>query len=600
MKKQSKFVWSSLSIKTKILIYLIVVLIINGLFMIVSFYQGAWYLKQFENQTTFYYEINDYKKVFNTASNYLEKYIGHNDEEALGLYYKSQRIMDQQVIDLRSDLKKISIESDLLSRAINNAYENYRERVNIIIPQSKDKTMYILYYDEVVMIEDYIRLYCDQLLNECLNSGQEFYVKMQVELEHFKQLVVAFFSLFIIVIGFTFNRMLDRNIIRPIQLLSDDAIEISKGNLDEPEIVTKNNDEIKQLTKGLVTALTGCAGKDSKDTETTKQETSSSTKEATTEATTEVAEPTVEPAQEQIVFRLADNQPADYPTTLGDLEFARLVEEKTNGRIKIEVYYGGQLGDEKSTIEQVQFGAIDFARVSLSPIAEFAKELYALQMPYIYRDTDHEWKVLDGPIGDELLKSVEKADLVGLTWYDSGSRNFYNSKREVKTIADLKGLKIRVQESQLMMGMVEALGASATPMAYAEVYSALQTGVIDGAENNWPSYISTAHYEVAKFITIDQHTMVPEIVIASADTMSKLSAEDQEIIKQAAKESTAFQKTEWETYSAKSIQDAKDAGCTITELDAATVAEFQAAVQPLYDEFGKDYVDLIKRIQETK
>jgi len=312
------------------------------------------------------------------------------------------------------------------------------------------------------------------------------------------------------------------------------------------------------------------------------------------------AQPSPKPQADQIVLRLAENQPADYPTTLGDLEFARLVEERTNGRIKIEVYYGAQLGDEKSVIEQVQFGAIDFARISISPISEFAKDLNALQLPYIYRDADHMWKVLSGPIGDELLKSVESANLVGLTWYDSGSRNFYNTKKEVKSVADLKGMKIRVQESKLMMGLVEALGASPTPMAYGEVYSALQTGVIDGAENNWPSYISSSHYEVAKYITIDSHTRVPEIVVGSPITLGKLSAEDQEIIKKAAKESTELQKAEWAKYSKKSEDAAVAAGCTITTLDEATTLEFQNAMKPLHDELGKDYADLIKRIQDTK
>lgn len=302
----------------------------------------------------------------------------------------------------------------------------------------------------------------------------------------------------------------------------------------------------------------------------------------------------------QTVLRLAENQPADYPTTLGDLEFARLVEERTNGRIKIQVYYGGQLGDEKSTIEQTQFGAIDFVRSSISPVSEFAKELNALQLPFIYRDEEHMWKVLNGEIGDELLKSVETANLVGLTWYDAGARHFYNTKKEVKSVPDMKGMKIRVQESQMMMGLVNALGASPSPMAYGEVYSALQTGVIDGAENNWPSYISSSHYEVAKFITTDGHTRVPEIVVASKATMEKLSADDQETIRSAARDSTEVQRQEWQKYSQKSEETAKAAGVVVTDLSEDAVAEFQEAMKPLYEEFGKDYQELIQRIQETK
>ena len=214
-------------------------------------------------------------------------------------------------------------------------------------------------------------------------------------------------------------------------------------------------------------------------------------------------------AAPQMVLRLGETHVADYPTTRGDLEFSRLVEERTGGRIRIEVYHGKQLGEEKAVIEQVQFGAIDFTRVSISPLAAFAPAFDALQMPYLYRDEDHMWKVLNGPIGEEFLNSLEPADFVGLCWYDSGARNFYNSRREIKSVADLKGLKIRVQESKLMMGLVSALGAVPTPMPFGEVYSALQTGVIDGAENNWPSYFSTSHYEVAKYFTLDGHTRVP-------------------------------------------------------------------------------------------
>lgn len=305
-------------------------------------------------------------------------------------------------------------------------------------------------------------------------------------------------------------------------------------------------------------------------------------------------------AADQIVLRLAEIHPADYPTTQGDLEFARLVEEKSQGRIKVEVYYGAQLGDEKTVVEQVQFGAIDFARISVSPVSEFAKDLNALQMPYLYRDGEHMWKVLNGPIGEAMLKSVEKAKLIGLNWYDAGARNFYNSKKEIKSIADLKGMKIRVQQSKLMMEMIEAFGASPSPMPMGDVYSALQTGVIDGAENNWPSYISASHFEVAKFYTVDRHTMVPEITVASQVTMSKLSPEDQELIKQAAKEATPFQIEKWAAREKTDEEKAKAAGCTITYLDAATVAEFQKAMQPLYEKYGKDYADLIKQIQETK
>ncbi|RKX92415.1 MAG: TRAP transporter substrate-binding protein [Spirochaetes bacterium] len=302
-----------------------------------------------------------------------------------------------------------------------------------------------------------------------------------------------------------------------------------------------------------------------------------------------------EPAQEQIVLRLAETHPADYPTTKGDYEFARLVGERSNGRIKIEVYPGRQLGEEKAVIEQVQFGAIDFTRVSISPLSAFSPNFDALQMPYLYRNAEHMWQVLNSPIGDEFLNSLEPAGFVGLSWFDSGARSFYNSVHPIKSVADLKGLKIRVQQSALMVGLVEALGAVATPMPFGEVYSALQTGVIDGAENNWPSYYSTSHYEVAKYYTLDEHTRVPEITIASKITMDKLSKEDQELIKKAAKDSMDFQIKAWADYE-KVAEDAVRAnGNEIYELPDNSA--FQAAMQPLYDKLSPQLKEVVAKIR---
>lgn len=319
-------------------------------------------------------------------------------------------------------------------------------------------------------------------------------------------------------------------------------------------------------------ALTGCNNK--KDTAT---ESSANTK--------------------QMVLRYAENQAQDYPTTQAAYKFAELVEQKTNGRIHIDVYYGAQLGDEKAVTEQMQFGAIDFSRVSLSPLAEFEKSLNILQLPYLYKDAAQMWRVLDGEIGDNFLKSMEKSGLIGLSWFDAGARNFYNSKKPVTKLADLKGMKIRVQESQLMMGMVSALGASATPMTYGEVYSGLQTGVIDGAENNWPSYDSVSHYEVAKYYVLDEHTRVPEMQMMSKITWDKLSAEDQKIIKECALESAKLERKLWAEKEGASEAKVKAAGSIITELEPGEKEKFQAAMAPLYTQFGAGYEDLIKQIQ---
>mgnify|MGYP000971037634 CR=1 FL=1 len=301
-----------------------------------------------------------------------------------------------------------------------------------------------------------------------------------------------------------------------------------------------------------------------------------------------------------VVLRLGETHVADYPTTKGNYEFARLVEERTGGRIKIEVYHSSQLGQEKAVIEQVQFGAIDFTRVSISPLSAFAPAFDALQMPYLYSGEEHMWKVLNGPIGEEFLSSLEPANFIGLAWFDSGARNFYNSKKEIKSVADLKGMKIRVQESKLMMGLVSALGAVPTPMPFGEVYSALQTGVVDGAENNWPSYFSTSHYEVAKYFTLDGHTRVPEILIASKISMDRLSKEDQEIIKQAAKDSMPYQIKLWKEFEKVSEDKVRAAGSIITELTPEALVEFQNAMKPMYDALSPELQEVVKKIRDVQ
>ncbi len=302
----------------------------------------------------------------------------------------------------------------------------------------------------------------------------------------------------------------------------------------------------------------------------------------------------------ELVLRYAENQPQDYPTTQAAYKFADLVNEKTNGRVKIEVYYGATLGDEKTVIEQLQFGGIDFTRVSLSPLAEFDKKLNVLQMPYLYTDADQMWRVLDGEIGDEFLAGMEGTGMTGLSWFDAGARNFYNSVREIKTLEDMKGLKIRVQESELMMDMIKALGAQATPMAYGEVYSSLQTGVIDGAENNWPSYESTSHYEVAKYFVMDGHTRVPEPQLVSDKTMEKLAALDPtfpDIIRECAKESAKVERELWAEKEAASEAKVREGGSVITELSPEEMKKFQDAMDPLYEKLSDEDKAMVERIK---
>lgn len=298
---------------------------------------------------------------------------------------------------------------------------------------------------------------------------------------------------------------------------------------------------------------------------------------------------------EAITLILAENQVDDYPTSIGDYEFARLIEEKTNGRYKVEVYTGGQLGDEKSVIELMQVGAIEIARVNASPLMEFSEELGVLSLPYLFSSDEHKWEVLNGEIGRELLDGLDEALLQGLAFYDSGSRHFYNSIREVKTPEDLKGLKIRVQQSSMNVDMVEAFDGSATPMAYSEVYSALQTGVIDGAENNLPSYYTTNHFEVAQYLTLDSHSGVPETLTASKALWDKLSEEDREIFLEAALESQEVQRKAWAELEEKSIKEIEANGNTVTEI--TDIAAWQKRVEPLYEKYGSKFAKNLERIR---
>jgi len=300
-----------------------------------------------------------------------------------------------------------------------------------------------------------------------------------------------------------------------------------------------------------------------------------------------------------VVMKLAETHPQDYPTTKGDYEFARLVKERTNGRIVVEVFHSKQLGEERAVIEQVQLGAIDMTRVSISAVSAFVRDLDAFQLPYLYRDAAHMWKVLNGPIGEEILKKHEAFNFVGVGWFEGGSRNFY-TKKQVKTVSDLKGMKIRVQQAPLMVGMVEALGAVATPLPYGEVYSALKTGVVDGAENNWPSYLTTSHYEVAKYFITDEHTRVPEITVGSKKVFDKLSKEDRAIIFKAAKDAVAYQIKLWNEFEKVAEKTVREKGSIITEVTPAEKKKFMDAMKPLYDKQPAEILAVANKIRAVK
>jgi tripartite ATP-independent transporter DctP family solute receptor len=298
-----------------------------------------------------------------------------------------------------------------------------------------------------------------------------------------------------------------------------------------------------------------------------------------------------------IALKASDDHPLEYPTTQGLVYMGKLLEERTKGRITLKVYPSAALGNETQTIENTQAGTLDINRISCAPLGEFAKKMGVFSMPFIFRDYDHFRKVLDGPIGEEVGKELEPKGMKVLAYYDSGARSFYNTKRPINTPDDLAGLKIRVQKSQVMVDLVNTLGAAATPMSFEDVYSSLQTGLIEGAENNVPSYQSTNHYEVAKFFSFDEHARIPDVVIISMKTWNNLSPEDQKIVAQAARDSEKEQSRLWKEYEKKSMDTVTAAGVKFNNVDQQA---FRDKVKPMYDKYRADFGDLLDRIPAVK
>lgn len=302
-----------------------------------------------------------------------------------------------------------------------------------------------------------------------------------------------------------------------------------------------------------------------------------------------------------LLFRYADNQPQDYPTTKAAEYFAQLVEERSGGEIRIRVFADAALGDEIGVFKQMQFGGVDFARASVGTLAGFVPEMAILQLPYLFEDAEHMWRVLDGTIGSELLASIESADVIGLSWFDAGARNIY-TRVPVSTLDDLEGLTIRVQESDLMSRMIRLWGASPVQMPYGEVYSALQTGRIDGAENNWPSYEATGHYEAAPYYLLDAHSRLPEAMLVSRVTLDKLRALDPDygdLLLACAREAALYERELWLERERASEELVRAQGCVVTEPDAEELSRFRAAAQPMYEGFSEPMQQLIERIRAS-
>ena len=298
-------------------------------------------------------------------------------------------------------------------------------------------------------------------------------------------------------------------------------------------------------------------------------------------------------------FRSTDVHPDGYPTVEAVKHMGQTLNKMTNGKHSIKVFNNGALGAEKDTIEQTKIGALAMTRVNIAPMNNICPATVIPTMPFLFRSKEHMRAVLDGPIGEEILKGCEAQGFIGLAYYDSGARSMYTVKKPIKTLADAKGLKVRVQQSDLWVALLEAMGANATPMPYGEVYTALKTGLVDAAENNYPSYESSRHFEVAKFYSKTEHSMAPEILLFSKKVWDGLPADEQKQIRAAARESVVYMRKLWDEREEKSLAIVKAGGAQVVDVDKAA---FQAAMKPVYDKFITDphMKDLIRRIQESK
>jgi tripartite ATP-independent transporter DctP family solute receptor len=296
-------------------------------------------------------------------------------------------------------------------------------------------------------------------------------------------------------------------------------------------------------------------------------------------------------AQAKMVLKASDVHPTGYPTVAAVEAMGKKLEAATSGRLSIQMFPSMQLGGEKEMIEQAQVGALQIARVSVGAIGPVVDDLNVFNMPFVFRDGKHMEKVIDGEIGTELLGKItsnEKTGLVGLCWMNAGTRNVYNSKKPIKSIDDLKGLKIRMMGNPLFVDTMNALGGNGIAMGFDQVYNAMQTGVVDGAENNQPSYIAQNHFQVAKYFSQTEHLIIPEILVFSKKTWDTLSKEDQALIAKVGKEAQLEQRALWYKAEEESI---------ITFADKKA---FQDAVKPVWDKYGAKYAALTKRIQDVK
>jgi tripartite ATP-independent transporter DctP family solute receptor len=290
---------------------------------------------------------------------------------------------------------------------------------------------------------------------------------------------------------------------------------------------------------------------------------------------------------------------ADYPNGRGLDRFAELVGQRSNNRMRLRTYHSATLGQQDEAIQQMRLGALDFANFNLSPFNNLAPSTQVLTLPFLFRDVAHSHRVVDGPVGADIARDLEAIGIVTLSWFDAGARSLY-TRRPVRAPEDLRGMKIRVQTSDLWIDLIRAMGANPTPLPFGEVYTSLQSGVIDGAENNWPSYESTRHFEVAKFYTTTEHSNVPEVLAVSRQRWQRLPEADRAILRDAAKEATRLQRELWAERERVSRERVVAGGAEVIEVTDRT--PWQRMMEPVYAKYASNprLSALVQAVRETR
>ncbi|HAK55995.1 MAG: TRAP transporter substrate-binding protein [Vicinamibacterales bacterium] len=304
------------------------------------------------------------------------------------------------------------------------------------------------------------------------------------------------------------------------------------------------------------------------------------------------------PADDVTVLKLGHGLDVEHPVHLAMEVMAETAGRLSDGGLRIDIYPGEQLGSERELLELVQLGILAMTKSSSAPMESFVPTMKVFGLPYLFRGTDHLWQVLQGPVGEEILASGTRYGLKGLGYYDAGARSFYTRDRPIREPADLRGLKIRVQKSVMAMQMVEALGGSPTPIDWGELYSALDQGVVDGAENNRPSFFVSRHHEIARYYSLDEHSRQPDVLVINPDVWAALSTAHQAALTRAVNESVTFQRHLWRQAAADSLADAERDGVEVIRPDLRL---FREAVQPVWRAYDNtDIGALARRIQEVE